>query len=304
MRRLASPLLLILGGCFTADLDPTAIGVFACSDESEDACPGDLSCVNGRCEAPDTLPDVVIGFPEVDQELPFEDEVGATRMVNVTVSGTLVLVNEVFGTPHVFGEGHLEVVADDRPPVIVDAGALGGILSVPVVFDNTLGPHRISVRAIRNDGIPYDHGEALANRLFFISDGTTPMLGITRPWPGDAFPLDATTIEVEASVLRFALRPAVENGLPEALTGHLHVYYDRDIDACLADVGGCDNEYLTTIVQEGATGLPTLPDASAGSFPLSLVLRNIDHSLFRFDADPDDDIPGVSIIDEIQIVRR
>ncbi len=305
MRRLAAVLVTLTGGCFTTDLDPTQVGAFACSEDPGGACPDGQSCVNARCEADGEVPTVQIGFPEDEQDLPLGDTaVGDRRTLEITLSGTLAL------TPRdgddVFGEGHLEVTVDDEPSITVDTGSLSSIVTVPVTLDNTVGAHRISVRSVRNDGTPYDHEGGVATRLFFISDGQTPLLGIKSPWPGTEFPLEATSIEVEAAVLRFTLIPADPGGMPQPKTGHIHIYYDKDIEDCIADVDGCDKQYLTTIVQPDQLGKLTIPVAgSAGEFPLSLVLRNVDHSLFEFDPNPDDDIEvKQTFIDEVALVRR
>lgn len=298
--RLPLALLAVLGaGCFSTDLDPTAAGVFACSDDPGDECPDGQSCINGRCEA-DAPPTVVVQFPEDEQDIGLDDALGegARRTVGITVSGTLDLVPE--GGDHVFGEGHLEVSADGGPPVIVESGA--GIIDVDLEFDNTLGAHRISVQAVRNDGVPYDHEGATANRLFWMGDGVTPLVGIKSPWPGQVFPLEATEIEVDAAVLGFTLQAADPTGGTAPLTGHIHIYYAQDIDTCVMDPD-CDKDYLATIIGPDQPGRPTIPDSGAGSFPLSVILRNIDHTLFFFDRNPDDKLLQ-TIRDEVSIVRR
>lgn len=305
MRGLAAVLLALSGGCFTTDLDPTQVGAFACSDEPDAACPDGQACVNARCEAEGEVPTVQIGFPEDLEDLALDDiPVGGRRTLEIRLSGTLALTPQ--GGDDVFGEGHLEVTVDDEPSITVDSGSLSSIVRVPVTLDNTIGAHRIFVRSLRNDDTPYDHGGGTATRLFFISDGQTPLLGIKSPWPGAEFPLEATAIEVEAAVLRFTLLPADPGGVPQPQTGHIHVYYDKDIEDCIIDVDGCDKDYLTTIVQPDQLGKLTIPVAgSAGEFPLSVVLRNVNHSLFAFDPTPDDDTDEPqAIIDEIAVVRR
>lgn len=302
MRRFAAVLVALVGGCFNTDLDPTKTGVFACDDEAEIACPDGQACVNGRCEADDTVPTVQINNPEDEEDVQLEGiEIGVRRTITIRMSGTLDLVPE--GGDDVFGEGHLEVTVDDEAPVVVDSGALSGGVRVDVELDNTIGPHRIAVAAIRNDGTPYDHQGAAATRLFWISDGVVPLVGIKRPWPNTEFPLDATPLEVEAAVLRFTLQTAVQDGGTQPRTGHVHIYYDKDIEECILDTLGCDKDYLTTVVELGTPGQLTLPDASAASFPISVVLRNIDHTLYDGDGDPDDMIV-TPVIDEILVVRR
>ena len=305
MRRQAWVLVALVGGCFTTDLDPTKGGVFACSDEPEGECADGQDCVNGRCEASSELPTVQIGFPEDEQDigLGVDTPLGGRRTLNITMSGTLDLAPA--GDDDVFGEGHLEVIVDGQEPLIVESGALSAIVQLDVVLDNTIGAHRISVRAIRNDGTRYDHAAGSATRLFWISDGVTPLIGIKRPWPGSEFPLEATPIEVEAAVLNFSLQAANPTGGVADKTGHAHVYYARDILPCIMDADGCDKQYLTTIVMKETPGQLTIPDTVAGSFPISVVLRNINHSLYLFDSTPDDDVDeGVPIVDEVAVTRR
>lgn len=307
MRILAALPFLLSVGCFTTDLDPTAAGVFACNDDPDGACPDDQMCVNGRCEVGD-LPDISVQFPENEQNIGLGGvAIGGRQTIEINLTTTLDLVPE--GGDHVFGEGHLEVSADGQAPVIVTTGA--GIVNVELDLDNIIGAHRISVRAIRNDGTRYDHPEATENRLFWISDSQTrPLVGIKSPWPGEEFPLDTTEIEVEAAVFGgFLLQAANPDGGSSVLTGHVHIYYAQAIESCIVDPD-CDKDYLATIVAPTTLGATsgiaplTIPDSGAGTFPLSVVLRNIDHSLYLHDATPDEVGDEVPVLDEITIVRR
>lgn len=310
MRILAAPALasafVLSLGCFTTDLDPTQVGVFACNDDPGGECPDGQSCINGRCEGEDP-PTVAVGFPEDEQDIGLGDgAIGSIRTVSMTVTGTLEIVPA--GGEHVFGEGHLEISVDGATPIIVESGA--GVVGVDVQVANTVGPHRISVKSIRNDDVRYDHDGSTSNRLFWISDGMTPLVGIKSPWPGDEFPLDATEIEVTAAVTPvFALQAANPLGNPEILTGHIHLYYAQAIETCIADPD-CDMNYLATIVAPdlpmGTSGTQTLtlPNSGAGTFPVSVVLRNIDHSLYLHDSDPEVEGDEFPLFDEVAILRR
>ncbi len=293
MHRALLTALLLPAACFTADLDPTLGGVFTC--EVADDCPSDMACVNQRCESEDP-PTLAIGFPEDEQSLDItEAEVGAMRELSLTVSGTLKLVPP---GDAVFGEGRVEVIVDDRVAGTIESGSLSGVVQFPTTVENTLGAHRIAVRAIRSDGVPYDNEGAVATRLFFIDDGVTPLLGIKQPWPGAEFPLEKASAEVEVAVRHFSLAPAVPDGGTQSVTGHVHIYYNEDIQACLANPG-CDNAYLATIVENGQIPEVPLPDSPAGMFQLNVVLRNIDHSLYLF---PEDGT-GAPIIDRVAVSR-
>ncbi|MBC8068521.1 MAG: hypothetical protein IAG13_09320 [Deltaproteobacteria bacterium] len=297
MRRWLCSFSLTLGACFTTDLDPDLPGVFACTET--EPCPGQLICVNARCEE-GPAPRVEIRNPEEEEAKPFDDpsEVdGDGRTITMTFGGTLDLVDPSENAENVFGEGHLEVFVDDRSVGTIEAGALSGGVTFDIQVPNVIGPVRVSVRALRNDGSRYDNPEAVARRLFWIDDGTTPLVGITNPWPGASFPLDAPVIPIEAKVLHFNLQPANPNGMSEVLTGHVHIYYDVDLDSCLSDTV-CDDSYITTVVGLMASQA-TIPDSSAGAAKLSAVLRNINHSLFNFPEGTEGRID-----DEIAIVRE
>lgn len=294
-------------GCFTTDLDPTKTGVFACNDDPGGECPDGQSCVNGRCEGEDP-PTVRVQAPEEEMDIGLGDvPIGSMRTVTMTVTGTLEIVPS--GGDHVFGEGHLEITVDDAAaPIIVESGA--GVVSVDVQVANTVGPHRISVKAIRNDDAPYDHEGSTSNRLFWISDGNTPLVGIKSPWPGQEFPLDATEIEVTAAVTGgFVLQAANPLGNPEILTGHVHVYYAQAIEMCIADPE-CDMGYIETIIAPDmptgtfGTKVVTLASSGAGTFPVSVVLRNINHTLYLHDPDPEVDGDEFPLFDEVEILRR
>jgi hypothetical protein len=297
MRPWLCSLSLVLGACFTADLDPDLTGVFACSET--EPCPGELLCVNARCEQ-GPAPRVEIRNPEEEEAKPLVDpeEVdGDERTVTLSLGGTLDLVDPDENSDNVFGEGHLEVFVDDRSVGTIASGALSGGVTFAVTVPNEIGPVRISVHALRNDGSRYDNPEAIARRLFWIDDGSTPLVGITEPWPGASFSLDAQVIPVEAKVLHFNLQPANPQASPQVATGHVHIYYDVMLDSCLDD-SVCDGSYITTVVGTFASQA-TLPDSAAGAAKVSAVLRNINHQLFNFPDGTDGRID-----DEISIVRE
>jgi hypothetical protein len=307
MRRLSFLAVALVAGCFTTDLDPTAAGAFACNDEPGGECPDGQSCINGRCESDDP-PSIAVQAPEDEQDIGLDDSVplGGMRTVGMTVTGTLDIVPA--GGEHVFGEGHLEVSVDGAAPITVESGA--GLVNVDVLVPNTIGPHRITVQAVRNDGVPYDHPGARSNRLFFISDGMTPLVGIKSPAPGDEIPLDATEIEVTAAVKgQFVLQAADPLGTSQVLVGHIHIYYAQQIEGCIVDPE-CDDDYIATIVAPdmpmgtAGTQVVTLPSSGAGTFPLSVVLRNVNHSLYLHDPDPEVDGDEFPLLDEIEILRR
>jgi hypothetical protein len=310
MRPLLSSLSLLsvltAGGCFTAELDAALVGVYACSDAPDGACPDGLQCINGRCESADASPTVKVNSPEDIEDIGLgEIAAGQRREIEVILQGSLELTPK--GGDHVFGQGYYEVSIDDETPIEIDEGPDSGLLRQTLSFDNTVGAHRVNVRAVRNDGIPYDVEGATASRLFFVGDGVTPLLGLKRPLPGQTFPLEDAQASVEAAVINFALRPADPLGEVAVGVGHVHLYYDKVIETCILDTLGCDKEYLTTIVNaDDPNSVMDLPDSPSGTFKVSAVLRNVDHSLYFFDPTPDmpDSGDERTVIDEVDIVRE
>jgi hypothetical protein len=298
MRRLLCLTSLWLVGCFTADLDPDAAGVFACSEV--EACPGEQTCVNGRCEV-DAPPRIEIRNPEEEEAKILDDpnEVsGGMRTVSIIFGGTLDLVDPDEHPDNVFGQGHLEIFIDGNSVGTIESGALSGGVGFEIVVPNEIGPVRVSARAIRNDGSRYDNPEAVARRLFWIDDGSTPLVGIRDPWPGAALALDAAVIPIEAAVLNFALLPADPLGTAKVDTGHVHIYYDVDLSTCLVPGSVCDGSYITTVTGPMPSSA-TIPDSAAGPATISAVLRNINHALFEF---PNAGDPPIT--DQIAIVRE
>lgn len=297
MRRLALLFASLPLACFTAELDPDASGVFACGED--DPCPGDQTCVNARCEAGDP-PRVEIINPEEEEAVAQGDTPGM-RTVSMVFRGTLDIVDPKENPDNVFGEGHLEVLVEGQSVGTIESGAFSGGVQFDIEVPNEVGPVRVAVQALRNDGSRYDNPEAVARRLFWIDDGDTPLVGIREPWPGTAFPLENEVISVDARVLNFALLPADPTGMIQVATGHVHIYYDVDLNTCLVPDSLCDDSYITTVTSVNPS-MATLPDSAAGTAKLSAVLRNIDHSLFAFVPDGGD--VGQTIFDEISIVRE
>lgn len=200
MRRLLLSLCVLSSACFSAELDATLVGVYACNDDPGAECPDGLQCINARCESADASPTVKVNNPEDIEDVGLGGiDIGARREIEVILQGSLELTPK--GGDHVFGQGYYEVSIDDEVSVEIDDGPDSGLLRQTLSFDNTVGAHRVNVRAVRNDGQPYDVEGATASRLFFVGDGVTPLLGIKEPVPGRTFPLEGAQVDVEAAVL-------------------------------------------------------------------------------------------------------
>jgi len=284
-----------LPACFTAALDPEAAGAFAC--EQDEDCPDEGFCVNARCERADP-PTVDITNPEQSQAFMLGDAPPPMRTVTITITGTLDLVDPTEHKDNVFGEGHLELFVENESVVTITSGALSGGVQHDIEIPNVPGPVRVAVHALRNDGSRYDNEEATSRLLFWI-DGGDPLVGIRNPWPGSVFGLEAENVAIEAEVLHFSLLPAMPGAMSQEATGHIHIYYDVDLATCFdPPMGPCDSSYKTTITTNAPSNA-TFPKSAAGTAKLSAVLRNIDHSLYRFPP-PD----GMPVTDEIEITRE
>jgi len=299
MRVACAWVLVLLAGCFTADLDPEQTGAFAC--EAATDCPEGRQCVNERCEA--EVLAVEVRNPEDEQRF---DIAGATegelRPIPVTIAGTLELVDPATNDEHVYGEGHIVVIVDGTEAMTITDGPFTAGIGIEVQVANEAGPHRVAIVARRNDGIPYDNPQATFTRLFWIDDGT-PLVAVKAPWPNASFGLESETVQVQISAINYTFAPPQPEGTNIPGTGHAHIYYDASFPACLDDPL-CDANYLS-VAQVIKVDVPTtIPTSAEKASNLSAVLRNIDHSVFLFDDDGDPGTPGVPVIDTIPIVRQ
>jgi len=315
---LAIPLLVSLGGCYGAQLDPSLSGVFAC-DEGEQPCPEGQACVNGRCASTEVLPTVSILNPEEGKALTtLATEVGplgpdiAPIDVVLSFQGNNLELGPAGSGDHVFGQGHLAVFVDGEEEAVIDSGSITDLNQLTISVGPRPGPHRIAVQARRNDGIDYDNPEALATRLIWLENvataGTRPQVAIRYPWPGQAFDLQDQSLEVQVMTLNFDLQNSVDGGGQTERTGHAHVYYAISFPECSRDEV-CDQSYLgvagTPVDGEAFSRAPLqLPTSGEQSTTLTTVLRNIDHSIYRFPFGCVEDSPlCVLTFDEIEIIR-
>ncbi|HET6584082.1 MAG TPA: hypothetical protein VFG69_11550 [Nannocystaceae bacterium] len=296
--RPACSLALVLGGgCFTADLDPDKTGVFACA--SDEDCAGDDVCVNQRCES--EVQTVEIRNPEDEDTFDVTDAaLDMPRMISVTIAGTLELVAP--GGDHVSGEGHIAVFVDGMEIAPVTSGPFSAGIVVPITVANRPGPHRVAIKARRNDGTDYDNIGAQATRLFWIDDGT-PQVAIKSPWPNTTFGLDSQTITFQVTSLRVMLVPPMAEGMIDPAKGHTHIYYDETFPACLMDPM-CDPNYIAIGEARNQDLMATIPGSAETSATLTAVLRNVDHTLYLFDPDGDGPMEERPILDTITIVRE
>lgn len=293
---------LVLPACLEQQLDDAEPGLFACEDASD--CEDDEFCVVGRCEA-DAPPTLQIRDPEQFEVVASAEGVGATMRLSVTIGGRDLRLVEPNTSGEVSGgEGYVEVSLDGDVVGELTSGSLaGGVLTQIDDFVAEPGPHRISVRALRADGTPFDNEEAQAVSLIWVDDGR-PQVGIVRPLSGSSFDIGESTIEVEVATLNFSLVPAIATR-PEP-HGHAHIHYDDAFPACVDDPM-CDCCYIA-IASPGTADIPqqgflqtwtesvTLPGASAGGGRITAVLRETNHTPF-FDGQ------GATVFDSVDIAR-
>ena len=285
-------------GCFSTDLDPNVEGAFSCS--VDDDCPDSQACDGRRCVAPENVPVMRVLSPEPDPPEVFQVESFPDDEIEVRISGTLQFA-EPGGDDDAPGTGFVDLTVDGMTQRI-SSGPLSGGIPVTVAFDPTPGPHRISAQAVRADGEPYAGPQSNATALFWIDNGE-PAVAITKPWPGTEFELGTPMIEVEVATLNFEMQEA--SMAPADGIGHAHVYYDRVFPGC-ADTPDCDRGYLTIVnppsgtVDDTASAPITLPESAATMATLTAVLRNDDHTPYRF---PFGDPQGKLIFDDVAILR-
>jgi hypothetical protein len=286
-------------GCFTADLDPSKEGAFACMEPDGSDCPEGRMCINGRCESEG--PSVEITSPE-DEE-PFAIELAppdVPREFGVRVLGNLELVPP--SDEHVSGEGHVAILVDGIETTTLESGGLSGGITVTIEVPNRAGPHRVAAVARRNDGVDYDNPEARFTRLFWIDDGT-PQVALKSPWPQSVFGLDTQVMPYSVTSLRIELAPPMPTAPIDPARGHIHIYYDESFPGCLSDPM-CDPNYIAIGDRPGEELMATIPSSAETTATLTAVLRNIDHTLYEFDPDGAGPLMPKPILDQVEIIRQ
>lgn len=281
----------VLGsGCYTAQLDPDLVGLFACDRDDEDAgCPPGQACVNERCEDADAVPSLVVLNPEDEAhvtgpvlEVPMSGPLGPPIMLDLGLRGSLQLVPRDEQADHELGQGYIVVIIDGQEQRTIDRGSVAAPMAVPIEVTPVAGPHRIVLQAHRNDGIPYDNPEATATRLFWLenelTEGSRPYVAIKSPWPGTVVAADAD-VQVEVAALNFELLDP--GGARQERQGHAHVFYDQRFPECGQDPT-CDELYLGVTDAAGLTEPFELPPSSAPTSTLTAGLRHNDHTSYGF----------------------
>jgi hypothetical protein len=221
------------------------------------------------------------------------------RPISVTIAGSLELVQPT--DEHVSGEGHIAVFVDGVEATTITSGTFSAGLTVMIDVVNRPGPHRVAIVARRNDGIDYDNPEARFTRLFWVDDGT-PQVAVKSPWENTVFGLDTQVITYSVTSLRVELVPPMAEGMIDPARGHVHIYYDEQFPGCLMDPQ-CDPNYIAIGEARGVELEATIANSAETEATLTAVLRNVDHSLYRFDPDGDGPMMERPILDTIKIVR-
>lgn len=267
---------MLAGGCFSAELDERLGDVFACEIGADDECPGGMRCVDARCRIEEDIPLIEVVGP--DNGAAIDDVV-----LPLELDGNIALVPE--GGEHVFGEGHVEIFLDGEEIARLETGNIARSFDIPPEGGVEVGPHRIAVRLVRNDGEPYTHEGASETRLVFAADDAR-RVAIVSPWPDSEIPADATSIEVTVATQHFT------PGMPEGGgDGHIHIYSDEHPPEC-APSNTCTRDpaiYTALFVADPdnpnvASGSVTLPVDGREEITISTMLVTDLHNAM----DPDD----------------
>ena len=235
-----------LGGCYGAQFDELASGVFVC--EADDECASGFTCLRGLCVS-DEGPVVEIDGPEEGSVF----DAGTSVVFPLALGGSGLQLDEPNGT-HEAGRGYLEVEVDGEAlPSPLISGSLDGSVTETVDLGELAGGfHRIRVKAVGLDNEAYGNPSATADVGIWVNDGL-PHVGIRTPYPGDTFtagdPLDVAVVSLNCTFIDPTLATAdrVDEPVPE---GHTHVYFDRregvagtlDYPSCLPE---CNFDYAT-----------------------------------------------------------
>lgn len=304
MRRplLTAAIVLCSNACLADEVEQAESEVFACA--SQDDCDDAEACLLSRCTA-QALPFVEIRTPEAFATFPL-DTPGAPISFAVSIGGRdLDLVDPISSGEGTVGEGYIELSIDGTVIETITAGSLAGSIPISGVElpDPTPGPHRISVRARRADGVAYDNPQSQDIQLIWLDDGK-PRVGIVEPLPDTEFGLEEAEVDVRIATLNFDLVPAAATR--DTPHGHAHIHYDDIFPACV-DAPTCDCCYIA-IASPQPSDIPAqgfltewtqpvvLPGASAGAATLTAILRNTMHTPFFGD-------DGAVVFDQIQVQR-
>jgi hypothetical protein len=277
-----------LGGCFTAEFDPTLTGVFAC--DSDDDCDADQTCaIDELCRDRASLPFVDVAFPVTlaNRTLELSTDAAIVPQISLKLDGTLELAEP--GGDNVFGEGHIAVLVDDLEPLLFDSISLSSF-SQDIPIPNEAGAHRLAVELRQNDSTPYGGG-ARQTLIVWVdeTDSVVPRVVIVRPWPGTPFQPDVDgNAEVEVETFEFTANAIVDEGSGD---GHVHVYTTGIVPDCAAEepatAAACnigvpnytalvDDDDPTTPL-EGALGVP---DTGSQTVEFGAILMNRNHCPF------------------------
>lgn len=235
-----------LGACYQAELDPEALGVYVCEQDSD--CALGSACIDGVCDDPDRSDDIalVVQSPAPLDVFPL----GSTGAVPLTIGGRgVVLTAALDDAPEA---GYIEISLDGALVDTITEGDLeAGIELDSVAFPREPGLHHIRLEARSADGEPLGRDGVSTSTAFWMDDGQEHV-GILDPAPGTRLELtNDTQLAVEVASLNFTFAnpgfSAPEDLQAERL-GYVSLFLNTDIPSCLPD---CNFDYQTTIVPAG-----------------------------------------------------
>lgn len=301
---LATIPLLLLAGCYTAELDAEASAVYVCSQDED--CPLGQACAEGLCRAEAELrgPSLEIASPA-----PLQVFSPADATIPLSFEGRdLVLSDDASDDARA---GYVEIYLDGALVDAVTGGDLEAGLDIASLdMPTTGGLHHIVLSPRHIDGARFENVESDAHVAFWVDDGLEHV-AIVEPPPGARFAADGARVQLEVASLNFTLvnpgfiAPGEVAGGPE---GYVHIYVDADVPNCLP---ACNFDYQSSVIPPGlarvnqlrADQYLVLPEG-VGTVRLQIVAQAIDNVPYYRGEDAAalvyDEVPVQSVVGEAQ----
>lgn len=279
-------LVVLLGGCYQAELDPEALGVYVCQRDTD--CALGSVCIDGVCDDPNRSDDLalVVRSPAPLDVFPIE----STGAVPLTIGGEgLALTTDLDEGP---GAGYIEISLDGALVDTITQGDLeAGIELDSVAFPSDPGLHHIRLEARHPNGEQLGRDGVSTSVAFWMDDGLEHV-GILEPAPGTRLELsNDTLLSIEVASLNFTFaNPGFST--PEELEaeglGYVSLFLNTDIPSCLPD---CNFDYQTTILPAGLSRVNRitveqvldLPE-EIGTTHVQIVAQTMANTPYRRDA--------------------
>lgn len=283
--RVAILAVLVLDGCYLAELDTSISGVYVCVDDID--CALGHECLDGVCVATEDVegPVLQIAAPQQLEIFPID---GSAEMPLIVAGRNLNLGTDESEDPLA---GYIEVELDGAVVESVAEGSLeDGIEIDSLPLPQAPGLHHLRIVARRTDGAYFESKGAEVAIGFWVDDGKEHV-GILDPAPSARVPLfDDGGLQVEVAALNFTFMNPGYAGAEDATTpglGYVHLYVDADIPSCLP---GCNLDYQTTLMPAGLSRVnriisdqPIGLAADVGTVRLQIVAQSLTNAPYYQD---------------------